>query len=84
MFGMVENGTLPGFNYICSSLKSEVGILGVVEIVGLELKILKMKTECVLKFFISSVFTSDNQCPEISYFGPFTNINAIASYNISY
>ena len=37
--------------------------LGFVEIFGLKLKELRMKTKCVSKFFASSEFTSDNQCP---------------------
>ena len=34
----------------------------------LELKVLHMKTKCVSTFFISSVFTSDNQCPKYPNF----------------
>ena len=33
---------------------------GFAKIFGLESKVLRMKTECLSKFFISSVFTSDN------------------------
>ena len=28
MFGTVSDGTLPGHKYICSPLKSKVGVLG--------------------------------------------------------
>ena len=68
MFGTVANGTLPGHKYICSPLKSKISILGFVEIFGLQLKVLHMKTKCVSKFFISSVFTLDNQCPKYPNF----------------
>ena len=64
MFGMVANGTLPGRKYICSPLKSKSVFWGFVEIFGLELKVLHMKTHFVSKFFTSSVFLSDNQCPK--------------------
>ena len=78
MFGKVANGTLPGRKYIW----------GFVEIFGLQLKVLHMKTKCVSKFFISSVFTSDNQCPKYSefltaYIHKFT-LKTIDSYNASY
>ena len=51
MFGPVVNGALPNLS-----------ILGFFEIFSLELKVWQIKTDCVSKFFISSVFTSDNQC----------------------
>ena len=63
MFGTVANGTLPGSKYIGSPLKSKVSILGfrwnfwfVIESIAYE--------DCVSKFFTSSVFLSDNQCPK--------------------
>ena len=62
MFGTVSNGTLPGCKY-----KSEVSILGfrwnfrvVIESIAYE--------DCVSKFFTSSVFLSDNQCPKYPNF----------------
>ena len=48
---------------------------GFVDLFSLELKVLRMKTKCVSKFFISSVFTSESQCPKIPYFGLLTYIN---------
>ena len=67
MFGTVANGTLPGRKYICGPLKSEVSILGfrsnflfVIESIAYE--------DCVSKFFTSSVFLSDNQCPKYPNF----------------
>ena len=62
MFGTVANRTLPGRKYICSPLKSKVSILGFIEIFGFLLKVLHMKTNCVSKFFTSSVFLLDKQC----------------------
>ena len=38
-------------------------------------KVFHMKTKCVSKFFISSVFTSDNQCPKYPSFWLRTYIN---------
>ena len=61
MFGTVANGTLPGRKYICSPLKSKSSFWVFVEIFGLLLKVLHMKTNCVSKFFTSSVFLSDKQ-----------------------
>ena len=34
-----------------------------------------MNSKSVSKFFVSSVFTSDSQCPKIPYFGPLTYVN---------
>ena len=72
--------TLPGCKY---KIKSQhLGIL--LKIFGLELKVLQMKTTYVSKFFISSMFTSDNQCPKIQYFGQLTyTFKTMASYNAS-
>ena len=69
MFDMVANGTLPARKYICSPLKSEVSIWVSLKFVCLEAKVLRMKTKLVYKFFISSVLTSNKQCPNIPYFG---------------
>ena len=62
MFGTVANGTLPGRKYNCSLLKSKSAFWGFVEIFGLLLKVLHMKTNSVSKFFTSSVFLSNKQC----------------------
>ena len=41
---------------------------GFIKSFGLESKVLRMKNKLMLKFFNSSVITSDNQCPKILYF----------------
>ena len=38
---------------------------GFVQIFGPKSEVLQMKSKCVSKCFISSLFTSDKQCPKI-------------------
>ena len=66
MFGTIANGTLLGCKYKIKSQHFEVWY---------RIESIANKDLMLVKIFICSLFTSDNQCPKISYFGLFTCIN---------